>query len=390
MKGAFASLARWIFKALYRVCCVCSRRDEVLFLSRQVDEPGYNFKALGDEFERRGWQVLYLTKRLSKRATVPYSLHVVREVYHLARCRVCVLDRYDPVVGLLDFDCEHAGGFDGGSAASQPLHEEFPCLPIIVQLWHAFGAFKKFGFQSLDTPEGHPTRIAQSFGIHRNYSWVVCTGEQNRKAFGEAFSYPIDRIVALALPEYDDLLQKRKAMEVARRLEDGRPFRVLFAPTLRKREASPHPFKELREVWDDSSVGADVEVVWSFHPLESGNGAALSVSKALLEADCVVTDYSSIVYEAYVLGKPVAFYVPDIESYRLSPGLNADPCELAPSIAFLDRERLASFLRDTASDRAAYPQSEFDRFVGSTFDGCEPGTAKRIADFIERHAAAFR
>ena len=72
-------------------------------------------------------------------------------------------------------------------------------------------------------------------------------------------------------------------------------------------------FRELRRVWDDSLLGEDVEVAWSFHPLEEGAGASLNVSEALLEADLVVTDYSSIVYEAYVLGKRAAFYVPDID-----------------------------------------------------------------------------
>ncbi|WP_410053569.1 CDP-glycerol glycerophosphotransferase family protein, partial [Eggerthella sp.] len=211
MKAAFASLARWFFKASYRICCFLPRRNEVLFLSRQVDEPGYNFRSLGSEFQRRGWIVSYLTKRLSKRAVASYSFHVVREIYHLARCRVCVLDRYDPVVGLLDFDCEAADGANIELASSALLHTEFPGQPVVLQLWHAFGAFKKFGFQSLDTPEGHSTRTAQSFGIHRNYSWIVCTGEQNRAAYAEAFSYPIERIVALGLPEYDDLLEKRKA-----------------------------------------------------------------------------------------------------------------------------------------------------------------------------------
>ena len=148
MKAAFASLARWFFKASYRICCFLPRRNEVLFLSRQVDEPGYNFRSLGSEFQRRGWIVSYLTKRLSKRAVASYSFHVVREIYHLARCRVCVLDRYDPVVGLLDFDCEAADGANIELAGSALLHTEFPGQPVVLQLWHAFGAFKKFGFQT--------------------------------------------------------------------------------------------------------------------------------------------------------------------------------------------------------------------------------------------------
>ena len=382
MKAAFASLARWFFKASYRICCFLPRRNEVLFLSRQVDEPGYNFRSLGSEFQRRGWIVSYLTKRLSKRAVASYSFHVVREIYHLARCRVCVLDRYDPVVGLLDFDCEAADGANIELAGSALLHTEFPGQPVVLQLWHAFGAFKKFGFQSLDTPEGHSTRTAQSFGIHRNYSWIVCTGEQNRAAYAEAFSYPIERIVALGLPEYDDLLEKRKAIDKTT-VENERCVRVQFAPTLRKSDDSPHPFRELRRVWDDSLLGEDVEVAWSFHPLEEGAGASLNVSEALLEADLVVTDYSSIVYEAYVLGKRAAFYVPDIDDYRRSPGLNADPGKLAPRLAFSTQEELVEFIQDVAQGRRPYPQEDFERFVGSTFDDCSPHMESRIVDFIE-------
>lgn len=380
MRSVFARVAKFLFNIWYRLCCILPRKNEILFSSRQTNEPGYNFLAIGNEFERRGWRVVYLTKRLSKRAAFAYAGHVILEIYHLARCRVCVLDRYDPVIGLLDFDCEPVTDADE-AVPPGAVHVEFPRYPVIVQLWHAFGAFKKFGFQSLDTREGHKTHIAQSFGIHRNYTWIVCTGEQNRAAFAEAFSYPLDRIVPLGLPEYDDLLEKRTAIEKST-LERARP-RILFAPTLRKSDDSPHPFRDLQRVWKDSLVGERADVTWSFHPLETGAGASLSVSEALLDADYVITDYSSIVYEAYVLGKCVAFYIPDIEDYRQSPGLNADPAKLAPNLAFDDSRRLMDFIEKIALNREAYPWEEFERFVGTTFSGCPPKVSQRIADFIE-------
>ena len=43
--------------------------------------------------------------------------------------------------------------------------------------------------------------------------------------------------------------------------------------------------------------------------------------------DYVVTDYSAVAFEAAVASKKVLFYVPDIEEYRRSPGLNVDPLE---------------------------------------------------------------
>lgn len=385
MKALLPSIAGTVFNALYALCCaVQKRRDEVLFLSRQFDEPSYNFKAVGDGFERRGWEVVYLTKRLSKRSVVPYCFHVLREIKHLARCRVCFLDRYDPVVGLLNFACE-----DVSYADSAALHTEFPREPVIVQLWHAFGAFKKFGYQSLGTIEGHSPETARLFGIHRNYSWVLCTGESSRLPFAEAFSYPVERVVPLGLPEYDKLRAIREehaAKAQGERAAACRPLKVLFAPTLRKSAESRHPFRELRQLWGEVPDNlAGVEITWSFHPLEEGAGAAVDVSEALLDCDIVVTDYSSIVYEAYVLGKLFAFYVPDLDEYRESPGLNADPAKLAPEIVFFDERALRDFLAGIAilapEERSRRYAKSLDGFAGSVFEGCPDNTAAAIADF---------
>ena len=384
MKAAFVAVAKAVFNLLYRLFCMQNSRDEALFVSRQFNEPSYNFRAVGDELERRGWEVVYLTKRLSKRSVVPYAFHVVREIFHLARCRVCFLDRYDPVVSLLDFACEDVTCCNSGAA-----HTEFPREPVVVQLWHAFGAFKKFGYQSLGTVEGHSPETASLFGIHRNYSWIICTGESSRAPFAEAFSYPIERVLPLGLPEYDKLRAVRAELEekcAAAPNEGGRPLKVLFAPTLRKSSESRHPFRELKQEWDalTGDLG-DIEVVWSFHPLEEGAGAAIDVSSALLDCDIVVTDYSSIVYEAYALGKLFAFYVPDLDEYRESPGLNADPAKLAPEIVFFDERALRDFLAGIANlapeERSHRCAKSLDGFAGGVFKGCPDNTAAAIADF---------
>lgn len=386
MKAAFVAVAKAVFNLLYRLFCMQKRRDEALFVSRQFNEPSYNFRAVGDELERRGWEVVYLTKRLSKRSVVPYAFHVVREIFHLARCRVCFLDRYDPVVSLLDFACENVTYPD-----SDVVHTEFPQEPVVIQLWHAFGAFKKFGYQSLGTIEGHSPETARLFGIHRNYSWIICTGESSRAPFAEAFSYPVERVLPLGLPEYDKLRAVRANLEAKRAAEanDGkRLLKVLFAPTLRKSSESRHPFRELKQEWDALASGLEnIEVVWSFHPLEEGAGAAIDVSSALLDCDIVVTDYSSIVYEAYVLGKLFAFYVPDLDEYRKSPGLNADPAQRCPEIVFFDADSLMTFLEEVVTrlpkgDAAVFKVAA-SLFIGDVFDSEAPSVAVTIADFIE-------
>ena len=113
------------------------------------------------------------------------------------------------------------------------------------------------------------------------------------------------------------------------------------------------------------------------------NGLEKCMSGELLECDVVVTDYSSLAYEAYLLGKKLLFYIPDIESYRVTPGLNRDPLELAPSLCALDEGELVVRLQMLADDPSTYPQGQLDRFIGRAFNAPDSGTvAARIVDFL--------
>lgn len=411
MKRLLVGIARFFMNLLYKLCDLAPRRDEAVFFSRQANEPSVDFRLLGDELARRGFRVTYLAKKLSAKTLVPYCFFVVREIYHLARCRVCFLDRYDPVVCLLDFKCDPADGAHrdaggeplaegGGTAAgTKPLHTEFPVQPLVIQLWHAYGAFKKFGYQSLGTIEGHTPENARIFRIHRNYSYVFCTGEDNRAAFAEAFSYPVERVVAMGRPELDVIAEEADLGAAGQEPKgqggdsphspDPRPpgsprrLKVLFAPTLRKSKRSQHPMVQLYESGSWKKLEQCADVVWSFHPLESAGVASGSLNEHMVDADIVVTDYSSIVYEAYLLGKEALFYVPDIEEYRVSPGLNVDPEKTCPAITCLDEEGLFSKVAALAAGDA-YPQAQFDAFVGGTFAATGDAT-RSIADFACNH-----
>lgn len=376
MSRIFVAIARAIFNLLYKVFCLFPRRDEVLFFSRQTNEPSYDFKQLGVEFQKQGYTPVYLVKKLSAKTVIPYIGHVWREIYHLARCRVCFLDRYDPIICMINFKYEPVQGIPEG------VHSEFPAEPVVIQLWHAFGAFKKFGYQSLDTREGHTSAVANRFDIHRNYSWIICTGESSRQPFAEAFNYPVDRIVALGRPEYDLLVQRAKELK----LQAEKPHRpmFLFAPTLRKSKASQHPFRDLYEKRDEVFRNINADIVWSFHPLEETGIAPGDVNELLEQCDYVVTDYSSIVYEAYLLGKKVLFYVPDIDDYRKTPGLNADPQRLAPEIAYKSEAALTAHIAQFTNNSHEYPESSFSEFLGDVFVSCETDIAVRIAIFSMR------
>ncbi|MCR5582589.1 MAG: CDP-glycerol glycerophosphotransferase family protein [Eggerthellaceae bacterium] len=377
MKTFLVHIAKGLFNILYKLfCATTKRRDEILFFSRQTNEPSYDFCSLARDFEALGWHPVILVKKLAKSSVIPYSGMVFKEIYHLARCRICVVDRYDPVICMLNFRNDEPT-FKG----SVPVHTDYPAEPVVVQMWHAFGAFKKFGYQSLDTPEGHRSQTLERFDIHRNYSWVVCSGEACRAAFAEAFGYPKERVIALHRPEYHKLQGLRRSGGAELVFND--PPIALFAPTLRKSKASPHPFRDAFVHGDELQGRLKAKIAWSFHPLDQGLSAPGDVSEALLTCDFVVTDYSSIVYEAYLLGKPVIFYVPDIKRYRKSPGLNADPLRVAPELCARTEDELVSKVNKVACTPESYRWDALERFVAQAFDGgCDDcvETLRALAD----------
>lgn len=398
MRRALVGIAKGTFNVIYRLASSKERRNEVVFLSRQADEPRYDFVQLAEAFRKRGWQTTMHLKKVRTRNLPVYAFHVLKELRLLGRCKLAVLDRYDPVVSLVDFDCETPVQ-DG--PPDRP-NREFPVKPVVIQLWHAYGAFKKFGYQSVDTIEGHSADFTSTFRIHRNYSWAVCSGAGARADFAEAFGCPESRVVAMDRPEYDELARQAKrrsemqAQRTAELDEGARPYQILVAPTLRISGESSHPVRDLyanrenlqadvrRKLNDLGKPDVDFEIGFSFHPLEEDLPAPSNVSEQLLSCDCLVTDYSSIVYEAYLLKVPVLFYVPDLDEYRSSPGLNADPGQRCPDLCSFDASQLAAQLARLAADPGGYPDSELNAFAASAFAIDVPrigSAADRLADF---------
>ena len=382
--------SRHAFNFLYRRFDHDSRDNEAVFLSRQTNEPSFDFVELAREFESRGWKATMHLKKVAGKNMVSYAFHVLKELKLLGRCKVAILDRYDPVICLLDFP--DVDTLSGSSEAHGATNTSFPKKPIVMQLWHAFGSYKKFGYQSVGTLEGHSADFTKTFNIHRNYSWVVCSGKAARKAFSEAFSCPMQRVIALDRPEYDELAKTRSEREQMIRQPQAatgassRKTRVLMAPTLRKSMESQHPFRDLYSTRNSFEAKLDADVSWSFHPLESGLPAPGNVSAQLVDCDIAVTDYSSIVYEAYLLGKPLLFFIPDIESYVKSPGLNIDPSKHCPDLCAKTEDELVELLDGFISKTREYPYEQLERFCASFFDidvDRTPGStaASRLVDF---------
>lgn len=330
-------------------------KRRVALLSRQSDEPSLDYRLLIEELRRtlnEDEVVVCLTEPETK-SKLGFAWGTLKQLYYACTSTVIVVDGYVPAVSI-------------------PKKDD---RVTVIQMWHALGAIKKFGYQCLDTPAGRTSESARVARMHRNYDLIIAGGPGAVPAYAEAFNYPEDRILPVGLPRIDYLLDdspaspRREAMDRAARthpfLASGRRI-VLYAPTLRK--GAEYEASWLNGyVWDIAQHFHDPEalLVVAAHPLSGTFDAVLERDFPFVKhvpgvptidllgfADEIITDYSAIAFEAGLLGKPVRFYTPDIERYRASPGLNIEPDELTPDF--------------------------FQRY----FDGVGPGATTRIAGLV--------
>lgn len=379
MKRFVARALSGILNFFYHRYAHAPRRNLIVFLSRQSKKRSEDFKRLQKACGALdGWEVVSLQKVLGEGlfSKIGYAFHMISEARAIAQCRICFVEGYDLTLSMLELDGTDLGG--------DCVNHVVPNEPVVLQVWHAGGMFKKFGYQTLGSAEGRSVEDAQLFHMHRNYSWIVCSGEDARPTFAKAFGYPIERVVALGRPSCDALYESgQKSIERVRKacpqvLDEGKPV-IVFAPTLR-RTKEPRPFDSLRDVLEKKSWSKGYTLIWSDHPVMHED-RVLTTRDFMRVADLIVTDYSSVVYEAALLKLPFAFYIPDIEAYRKSPGLNTDPALACPKLSFFNVEDLCSFIDECTGKQKHYPVEQAEAFIGQTLSACSPGSTDRIVQF---------
>jgi CDP-ribitol ribitolphosphotransferase len=362
-------------------------------MSRQSDSASLDFLLLKgySAKEMSDWAIAESYHRRQSIASV------VKDVFLVATSRACILDGYNPAVSIPKVD---------------------PDL-VVIQLWHAFGAIKKFGWQAAGTSAGRPMDMATGLRMHSNYSYIVASGRGCVSAFTEAFCCAEDKIKLLGLPKMDylsdnqdtvklisealgltmpDRLDKHRAiLEKHPELSSGK-INALYVPTLRGKASKPSAGGTVDERIRLLSAALSHEsynLIVNRHPVDNGSytteqSFAYNIPSAnsidLLElADYVITDYSAIAFEAALLKKKVLFFVPDIEEYRHSPGLNIDVEQQFPEISFRSANDLETFITQDRSEKGSgelYNTYGFWSFCSQNRVDESIGATYRVGDFI--------
>ena len=364
---------------LYVICNLLPKRKRITLFSRQGRHISLDFRMLAEALHKHcpDIDIHICTTEPESVSKGAFALSIPSMIYYVATSRVCILEDYIPAVSIPQLDKQTR----------------------VIQLWHALGAIKKFGYQSIGTTAGRSQKEASLFRMHKNYDWIIAAGPGSVEAYAEAFGCKKDMILPLGMPRMDYLLdfsdssprlQKAKALRERYALLSNGVTRILYAPTFRNNHGNYNWITH--EVCRLSGAFApyDFQIIIGGHPLEKDcdtkvlegldNVAVISevASIDLLACvDCVVTDYSAIAFEAGLARKPVWFYVPDIEEYRTSPGLNINPLEEFPSGAFIEPAPLVSAILEKRKPE------EFESFLTRYFGGMQCDSTAKLAQFIE-------
>ena len=266
----------------------------------------------------------------------------------------------------------------------------------IVQTWHATGAFKKFGYSVLDKSFGVDARFVARVSIHQNYDVCLVSSAAMAPFYADAFRLPEERFTArYGIPRTDVLLDpvaRDRAVEDVRRryrLPPGRRV-VLYAPTFRGDSigaATAGPLVDLRVLRD--TLADDHVLLLRLHPFVReavaitpdlaefvrDASAHPDANALLLASDVLVTDYSSLIFEFALLGRPMVFFAPDLDEYEAERGFYFDYRSGVPGPVVDTSAGVAAAIRAGDPDPA-----RVEAFARWAFDVADGHATERVVE----------
>lgn len=223
---------------------------------------------------------------------------------------------------------------------------------IVTQLWHACGAFKKFGMSTAELIFGPNAEELKRHPNNKNYTYVTVSSPEIVWAYAEAMDMKDrqDAIRPVGTSRTDIFYRSETIAQAFQNLYKEFPKAkgkkiILYAPTFRGRVArakTPDCFdlEKFAEHFKDEYV-----VIFKHHPLvknvpqipEELNGTfaidatkTMTIEDLLCVSDICISDYSSLVFEYSLFERPMLFFAYDLDEYFDWRGFYYDYNELTP------------------------------------------------------------
>ena len=268
------------------------------------------------------------------------------------------------------------------------IRQKFKHQPfqVVLQTWHG-SMFKRIG---LDRPNF--SKDEQLFLSLERGKWDILLSQNTHSTeiFRSAYSW--DK------PIWEEGYPRNDAMsastgEPTRELLGIRPDQraILYAPTWRDdHEEYMVDFLDLPAMAAELGDGYVILLRGHSRTLRAGGNVRVpgvidvtsypDVTELFLAADALITDYSSVMFDYSVTGRPIIFFVPDLAKYRdKTRGVYFDLVELAPGPVLFAQEDVVAAIRSAETDAPRY----FDNYLAwrKKFNAHDDGhSAERVID----------
>lgn len=337
-------------------------KNQVLFISIRKDgELEGNAKALYPHIKG---------KKLVRAKMLPHNLSTELSLFfHVYSSKVIVTDDY--LKYLRNF----------------PLRED----QRVIQLWHACGAFKKFG------QRGTNLSVQTDIATHAQYNLVTVSSDSIRAVYADAFCIDIQKVKSLGCPRtdyfFDPVWIEGKREAIYKRHPEWRDKKIiLYAPTFRDMKGKRSEFYPELDFGELSErLLPDQIFVICPHPVMKNSilnqkydnicvVREFSTNDMMHVSHMMITDYSSVIFEYVLLNKPIAFFCYDLAEYDRGFYLKY-PDDL-PGEVFRTQEELTGFICEEA--RHVITKKHI-RFVEKYMSACDGHSCERIAGLINSY-----
>lgn len=387
-KGIFMSdlkylstiLINSIIKIVFYMSCIFPvRKNKISFASYRNDELKGNLLYINNEIKNQNLNFVckYLTNKYKAGllGKIFYMLQMLRSTYHIATSKYFFIDDYYYPVYVI-----------------KPRKGT-----VIIQVWHAAGAFKKFGHSTIGKKFGPSKNYLKHVKVHSNYTYAVVSSNEVIPHYAEAFNIQRNKILPLGMPRMDFFFESKHKKVIDRFYEIYSELKqkkiILYAPTYRGDSFNQVKFTSLvnfNKLHD--MIGENYVILVHLHPyvksefdIENMNLETFiyeptnefNLEELMLVSDLMITDYSSVIFDYSVLLKPIIFYTPDLEEYTEERDFYYDFKTFIPGPFFKDTKTMAEYII-----KEEFDLSKMKTFRNKFFNYLDDKNAERVVNSI--------
>ncbi len=350
-------------------------KNKIIFLNVRGNDLSNNFTLLYKTLEdKKKFTVVIHNLFTGSCSRTEYIKRCAAYIKDLATAKYVFLDEATHITGKIDIRSETS----------------------VIQLWHGCGAFKKFGYSTATAAFGATAATMERFPPNKNYSLVTVSSEEVIPHFEEAMGYSDKKDVVKATGVsrtdvfFDEEFIKNAYSKLYSVFPNAKDKKViLYAPTFRGNvETAISPdrlnFEKMSEKLSDEYV-----LILKYHHIvksapkitDEAEGFVadltekMNISELLCVSDICISDYSSLVFEYSLFGKPMIFFAYDLEDYFESRGFYYNYEDFTPGPVFKTTDDVIDYILNIEK---RFDRDEVTAFRNKFMSACDGKATERI------------